>query len=299
VAQVGKEYILLGLLPCVFALLLWQRRWAALAAGLVAGLAVLTQPSLMFLPLLFGLGLLGAGCSVKQTLLRLGAMLIGMIIVISPWTYRNYGIFGEFVAVSTNAGLVLHAGNQRAMVRPVEQVGGFITPPMPGKAFENDLAASRWHSAAAFSFIKNNPSDFSMLVFNRLVLTMGDDSDSAYRSLRLTGKVSQNAYLLFKALCNAYWMALAAFLCSVCWTSRNSKERLQLAPVLIISTAASLYLMAIHGLAEGGARHHMAWAWAYSLLLAHAAALQGTQKARLDASRVSPADRSARQPLQQ
>jgi len=266
--MVSKESILLGLLPCVVALLLSQSRIALLLSGLVAGLAVLTQPALMLLPIFLGLGLLVRGLAAREIVIRLSMLLVGMVIVVSPWSYRNYRIFGEFVPVSTNAGFVLHAGNQKAMVRPIQEVGGFIAPPMPDKAFSDDLAASKWHAAEARAFIGSHPADFLTLVFNRLILTMGDDSQSAFHGLRLTEKVSPKAYFLFKGFCNAFWLMSSALLGAMCWAERKGKTLAPMAPVAVMATAATLCLMAIHGMTEGGGRHHMGWAWIYSLFFA-------------------------------
>lgn len=271
-SQVSKEILLIGMLPAVLALLLSRRPWAALAAGCVAGLAILTQPSLMLLPLFLGAALMAARVPLKAVFLRMALLGVGALVVIAPWSYRNYQVFGEFVAVSTNAGLVLHAGNQPAMVKPLGEVGGFLEPPAPPAPLENDLLLSRWHKEEAIRFILNNKADFARLVWNRVVITMGDDSDSAYRSLRLTEKVSDKAYLVAKALSNAYWMMIAALLAASCWSVRQRGVAHALAPLAVLAAGATLYLMAVHGLAEGGARHHMAWSWMYALILAVALA---------------------------
>jgi hypothetical protein len=270
-SQVSKETLLIGLLPAVFALVLSRRPGSALAAGAVAGLAILTQPSLMLLPALIGVALLAARLPLKTIFLRLLLLAIGAAAVIAPWSYRNYQVFGEAVAVSTNAGLVLHAGNQPAMVKPLGEVGGFLEPPAPPVPMANDLLLSRWHQAEAFRFILANKLDFARLVWNRVVITMGDDSDSAYRSLRLTNKVSDKAYLVAKALSNAYWMFVAAMLTGCCWSARKSSAAPALAPAALMAAGATVCLMAVHGMAEGGARHHMAWSWLYALVLVVAA----------------------------
>jgi hypothetical protein len=103
-----------------------------------------------------------------------------------------------------------------------------------------------------------------------MVVTMGDDSDSAYRSLRLTHKVSDSVYLLVKALGNAYWMLAAAVLAALCWSLRKAPTApalFPLAPLAALAAAATLYLMSVHGIAEGAGRHHMAWSWIYALVL--------------------------------
>jgi len=267
VSQVSKEILLIGMLPAVLALLLSQRTWPALLAGGVAGLAIMTQPSLTLLPLFLAAALLAARITPRTVLARMALLCIGAMLAIAPWTYRNYQVFGEFVPISTNAGLVLHAGNQPAMVNAMGEVGGFLTPPAPPVPLKNDLLLSRWHKAEAIRFILDNKADFVRLVWQRMVITMGDDSDSAYRSLRLTDKVSDKVYLLSKALSNACWMAIAAALAVSCWLVRKRHAGQELAPVVVLAASATLYLIAVHGMAEGGGRHHMAWSWIYALIL--------------------------------
>jgi hypothetical protein len=266
-SQVSKETLLVGMLPTVLALLLSPRKWAALAAGAICGVTILTQPSLMLLPLFLGVALLTIPLSRKTIVIRTALLCIGAALVIAPWSFRNYEIFGEWVPISTNAGLVLHAGNQPAMVKPLGEMGGFRTPPAPTAPFKNDLLLSRWHKDQAIRFIVDNKTDFARLVWTRMIITMGDDSDSAYRSLRMTNKVPGKGYLVAKLLSNAYWMVIAALLATAAWKMRKHTSAKELAPLSILSASVTIYLMGVHGIAEGGARHHMAWSWLYGMML--------------------------------
>jgi len=268
--QVSKESLLLSLLSGGFALLLLRSSWWSIASGMLCGLAALTQPALLFLPLLFGLASMATEFTSRQKLCRLFAIVLGMAVVIAPWTYRNYRIFGEFVPISTNFGLTLHATNQPAMVRPLEDVGEFIMPQDPEQPFKDDLASSRWHAAEAIRFIKENPGDFFSLVARRLTVVMGDDSDSAFRSLRSTRKSSTMGYAIAKALSNFYWLILSAMLCVFCWNFRDSESLRRAAPLIFLAGLTTLYLMGVYGITEGSGRHHMGWAWIYAVLLTFA-----------------------------
>ncbi|MEA2824634.1 MAG: hypothetical protein QOF03_1116, partial [Alphaproteobacteria bacterium] len=92
--QVSKESLLLSLLSGGFALLLSKNSWLSIASGIVCGLAALTQRALLFLALLFGVGIAAMELTSRQKLFRLFAIVLGMALVITPWTYRNYRIFG-------------------------------------------------------------------------------------------------------------------------------------------------------------------------------------------------------------
>jgi len=267
ITQISKETVLIGLLPAILALLVSRSLWTSVPAGLLTGAAILTQPSLMLVPVLLATTLYTRRLPLRMLVARMALLFVGILIVVSPWSYRNYLVFGEFVPVSTNAGLVLHAGNQPEMVKSLGEVGGFLQPPMPSTPMKHDLALSRWHKDEALRFISSNKMDFAKLVWNRLVITMGDDSDSAYRSLRLTRKVPGNVYLLTKAVSNLFWLMLTAMLAASCYASSKESAKQGPCSLAVFAAGATLYLMAVHGLAEGGARHHMAWSWLYALLL--------------------------------
>ena len=83
----------------------------ALATGVLWGLLVLGRPAtLAFLPLVI-LWLWWNHCSL-QDLLKLGALiLVAVIVVLLPWTVRNYRIHGRLVLVSTNSGATFWNGN--------------------------------------------------------------------------------------------------------------------------------------------------------------------------------------------
>jgi 4-amino-4-deoxy-L-arabinose transferase-like glycosyltransferase len=101
-------------------LVLWTRaeraattggRWgAACVAGMLAGLATLMRPSwLLFAPFALGLGMLRGG-PWRLRLELAAAMLLGLILVMSPWWVRNWQVVGQFVPTSLQVGASLYDG---------------------------------------------------------------------------------------------------------------------------------------------------------------------------------------------
>ncbi len=101
-------------------LLLWHAAWTtdqskqtlslSLLAGCVAGAAVLTRPSwLLFVPFVFGLGLLFGKRRAQHARIFLGTLL-GLSIVMSPWWIRNASITGRFVPTTLQVGPSLYDG---------------------------------------------------------------------------------------------------------------------------------------------------------------------------------------------
>jgi len=84
---------------------------AALAAGLMWGLAILTRETILYLTPLAALWLLvrgGRGSRARAALFLLTATL-----VVAPWTWRNWVVYRSFIPVSTAGGLNVFQGNAR------------------------------------------------------------------------------------------------------------------------------------------------------------------------------------------
>jgi 4-amino-4-deoxy-L-arabinose transferase-like glycosyltransferase len=85
------------------------RRWIGL--GLILGLAtLLRQTILIFVPFL----LLWLIWELKKTNVRwwyFAVPVIVMILLIAPWTIRNYAVFHQFLPLNSNAGYALYASN--------------------------------------------------------------------------------------------------------------------------------------------------------------------------------------------
>lgn len=86
------------------------RTGSALAAGVLWGLAVLARETLLyFVPL--GAVWLVWSRRAEGGGRRAAALVLGTVLVVSPWTWRNWVAFGAFIPVSTAGGLNLFQGN--------------------------------------------------------------------------------------------------------------------------------------------------------------------------------------------
>ena len=85
--------------------------WAAAATGVVAGLAALTRPSALLLPLL-ALPLLFVGTPRKgRRAVCVALLLLGLAAVMAPWVWRNYRVTGRFVPTTLQVGASLYESN--------------------------------------------------------------------------------------------------------------------------------------------------------------------------------------------
>jgi hypothetical protein len=99
---------------------LWQIGWSkrngrlafaiAVAAGCIAGLAILARPSwLLFTPWLFAIGVLFGSQRMRHLVMFAGAM-VGIVMVMSPWWVRNADVTGRFVLTTLQVGPSLYDG---------------------------------------------------------------------------------------------------------------------------------------------------------------------------------------------
>ena len=109
------ETLFTFLLLAASCLLLSNKTWTnALLAGLILGLATLVKAQTVLLTPVLAAIAFSENWSVKaisRAVVRACAVLCFSLIVVAPWTIRNYDVFGSFVLVSTNGGSALLYGN--------------------------------------------------------------------------------------------------------------------------------------------------------------------------------------------
>lgn len=81
------------------------------AAGAALGLAALTRPAGMLVPLALAVALLWLLRPWRRALVQGAVLLAAFAVVLLPWTWRNWHLFGSFVPTSTLGGVNLYLGN--------------------------------------------------------------------------------------------------------------------------------------------------------------------------------------------
>jgi 4-amino-4-deoxy-L-arabinose transferase-like glycosyltransferase len=137
-------------------------RWA-LVAGVVAGLAVLIRPAMLFFLLLAGPWWLW-----QRRWAPLAALALGSLLVIGPWTARNAAVHGRFVLVASEGGVTFWTGNHPLAIGE----GDMAANPAIKEAFlalgerypdvsEEDLEPIYYREA--FAWIRAHPVDWLVL----------------------------------------------------------------------------------------------------------------------------------------
>jgi 4-amino-4-deoxy-L-arabinose transferase-like glycosyltransferase len=160
-----SETLFLLLVALFFLLILRSNAHGLVFAGLTAGLAHLTRPTMTyFLPV----ALVWSRWRAKTLWRYLLFAAALFIVTILPWGIRNIGALGSFNLGTANSGHVLWEGNN-----PYNTTGGVAAgdlrylEDMPGGIGE--LEQDRWQRDRAMSFIRENPGRFARLALLKFV----------------------------------------------------------------------------------------------------------------------------------
>lgn len=119
-----------ALLVALFATTEWvktPRAGRALGAGILWGVAALTRPTALPLPVLVALWAwvpVGLACGGRERNKQLALLLLGVALAVGPWTLRNGAKLGAFVPVTTGGGRSLLDANNPIVWDDPAQRGG-------------------------------------------------------------------------------------------------------------------------------------------------------------------------------
>ncbi len=154
-----------------------MRKGVYLGLGIVLALQILVRPDmLMGLPLI-GLWLvmvLKKELDTPRLLKKLGFLAAVVVLLVGPWTLRNYVVFDRFIAVSANSGYNLYLGNN------VGATGEFrIIPETPEEVAElkaieyhamlrSPLMRDQYYFDVALDWIKEHPGEWLALTVKKV-----------------------------------------------------------------------------------------------------------------------------------
>jgi hypothetical protein len=184
-----------------------------------------------------------------------------MLIVVGPWTVRNYRVFDRFVLISTNGGFGLYGANNPAAT------GGYLEHWPDDLMQMPELDADREARKRASLWIVSNPLRFVALAFEKNILFMGDDAVGPYQTMK-RGKASSSelAYAVFKGGSNLYWLAAWSLLLLGLLAGMSGHRRI--APDLLLIPFAFLYFFLIHSVVESSGKYHVLTIGILSVLIA-------------------------------
>ena len=253
----SKEMVIVFLLPTLLLLYLQageQRSPGRAAlkrfvAGMAFGFATLTQPAVMLLAGVFAAYELLARTPLLRAGVRLALLAAGMLLVILPWTARNYRVLHAPVLVSTNGGDVFYrANNPRA-------TGGWIPDGERPLRQYDELTRSRLGFQWGKQWIRENPGQFLLLALKKQVLFLGDDAVGIYETLKRGLGIGGGLYALAKLGSNAYWWGIWTLVLAALFVRARTPWHHR--PEVMLFLLTILYFWTIDSIFESGARHHL------------------------------------------
>lgn len=108
-------------------------RWRWLLPGVLFGALALTRPEYLAIAGLVALVVFGreARDDWRASLIRAAIFLLGLVVVVAPWTVRNAVALDRFVPISTGGGQVLFAGTYLPSDGNPERVGAEVVAENP------------------------------------------------------------------------------------------------------------------------------------------------------------------------
>jgi hypothetical protein len=253
-------YTVLLLAGC-WLLIVWRSTAAVVVGGLVFGVATLVKAqSPVVVPLIFAVAL-ARDFDLRQVLhatVKSVAVIAVALAVVTPWGYRNYQVFGEFVPVSTNGGLTLLTGNNPS-ARGDYTFDDPLVSSIP-RTVATQLAVDKEARRRAVQWITDHPRQFLLLLPLKVFRLWAPDGEAEH-AFQLGYKNYETHVVAFRAvryLNQAYYICLLAGFGWAAWILlcgqvRFSEHRFDW---WILPYAIALYPTAIALVFSGQSRFH-------------------------------------------
>jgi 4-amino-4-deoxy-L-arabinose transferase-like glycosyltransferase len=235
-------------------------------AGLSWGLATLTKPQFIFVPLIF---LVVFSSNMKTFVKSTAVVFLALLACIAPWMIRNHSVFGKFM-LSTNGGIVLmqannpYATGKHIWDENIESLLGELHT--NGKMWDsNEVARDERARQIGMSYIKNHPVRTILRWPKKLFYLYRSDVDGFYYSMGMMPGLSsgmQFVYVGLRIFAELYYFLIIGLAGVGLRTILRSRIRSQYVGIYVI-----LYFTAICLVFFGNARYHfpvMPWLAIYA-----------------------------------
>lgn len=248
----AKEAVVIALMSwaiyCYFNFLHYSKLSHLLLAAVLVGMMVLVQPSLgvIFVALIIT-HFLSTRNIISSTAL-ICVLVLGMVLVVSPWTIRNYQLYNAIIPVSTNGGVLFYSNNNN-QVTP-----GYNDPPPSLKIdYPDPVEQSSKGFELGLSWIKENPKEFLYLSYHKGLYYLGNDDPSLWQIFNYRGEGSRTfLYYIANMIINLFWIWIMAVILLRIHLGKNKLDSFE-----NFVTLSFLGLLMVDMLFEAGTRHHM------------------------------------------
>ena len=227
---------------------IWIR---GLGAGVFLAVACYVRPPALLLPIVLFICQLAVREPVRRCIAVLVIAVSTMIVLISPWTIRNYRVLGEPVLISSNGGSNLwignHPGADGEYTGLPERVSGL-----------SEVEASRVLGAEAREFILSDIPGFVRRTLTRVFVTYRKETVGVVWNQRgIESTFGSEALPPLKVISSGYWLLMLALaFAGVMLAVYRQRSAFKVATnPLLLSTA---YVAAVHAVFMGSDRFHLA-----------------------------------------
>jgi 4-amino-4-deoxy-L-arabinose transferase-like glycosyltransferase len=146
--------------------------WQAIMLGFITGITILTRAEALIVPIIAFWIILTLWKTKKQCIKFIGIYSVTFLLVLSPWTLRNYRVHKVFMPLSSIGGQCLLGGNNRIVTTDPKYYGYWYFEgniPEYKKALEGLGEAQRDHKAMllALDFLKNHKDKWWFLAWHK------------------------------------------------------------------------------------------------------------------------------------
>lgn len=260
VPLVATETLYTSLLLLVSVLLLARQSLPMfLLIGVILGFATLIKTqTLLLAPLLVTIGYSKnwSFSAFKAAITRALMISIFMLVVIAPWTIRNYAVFGEFILVSTNGGTSLLAGNNPSVVGDYKHDYSETDPLFKQAEFSaaNQIAADKRARQLAKEWILENPGTFIGLMPKKFFRFWAPDGEAewAYQAGTPDYELHATWFRLARVTNQVYYFLLLGCFGFAIWRLFRSPAK----PKLYYGLVVAVYFTFISLVFSGQSRYH-------------------------------------------
>lgn len=146
----------------------------AFGAGLLLGAALLVRPAVLAFCVGIGIWwLLWKPAALRSKWLLAVGLALGVMVIVAPWSARNYLVFDRFVPFATNGGYNLMLGNN-----PQARAGGWMSLEIENELQKmNEVDAEQLARKLAVDWMKEHPVDYAKLSLRRALNWLSVEPD--------------------------------------------------------------------------------------------------------------------------
>ena len=217
--------------------------------GFVIGVGLYVRPTLLPFPLMLAVLLAMRGGLPIRKAIGLACMAMAVsLVIIAPWTVRNYVAMGEPVLTSTNGGINFYIGNgpgATGKFRPIEVAGTFSDG--------SELTVYREAIELTLDHMPRNPLEWLATLPHKFFYLWASDANNIDPHI-VPGAYRASIPFLF-VLAQLYWMLIA--LAAIAALLTRSIRDYWLQPQAMLLPLTLVYWTVFYLMFFGGGRFHM------------------------------------------